>query len=667
MDMEDLRQLHLRGATGAVRTEILDGREHLVVPVIALMDTVIHAVNAESPERTPLEVLKKAAASFNGRPVMLGHPSRNGRQISANDPSVIATHGLGTVYNSRVENGKLQMEAWIDTEKAQRIAGAEYVANVRAAKPHDVSVGAFVVADSIAGTHANGRPYSASWVEANGDHLAMLPGGVGACSMAMGCGTHRAAAHLVTAEGIDMPELETLRDIPQSERDKMDASDFAGPDESFPIKTQADVDAAKSLIGKAKDPDAVKAKIIAIAKRKGLTIPKAWHMKSLRQRVVELIRGAQEDGPAEEAAEVVQYKTMQSLFGQCGESYDEAMTIIKELLAAEATPTTTDEEEAAEEEIESARVESVISHCMQMIGSLTGVMNVGRALLADDDDPGYGSMMAMADGARALLGKRHSTSDQQLVQQMHDQSVSLGADCPTSTDIRAMENVKAASEHDCNCGAHAAEGDNMTKVERVKALIAAKDSGYSADDAKWLEQVPDARLEALETQATAGMRSAATKADAEKVIADKHSADQALAAHAVGLKAKKDDEEMKAASEAKLAETEAKLKAAQAQIIPAEELNELRTLAAEKRALDAAKKAVIIGQLKTAGAFTEDELNAKPLDELQKLATLAKVDAPVDYSGRVIPRVAADAKDVFLNPPDPYSLAIAARHKTAVN
>ena len=51
--------------------------------------------------------------------------------------------------------------------------------------------------------------------------------------------------------------LEALRDIPQSERDTMDASDFAGPGESFPIKTQADVDAAKHLIGKAKDPAAI--------------------------------------------------------------------------------------------------------------------------------------------------------------------------------------------------------------------------------------------------------------------------------------------------------------------------------------------------------------------------------------------------------------------------
>ena len=59
-------------------------------------------------------------------------------------------------------------------------------------------------------------------------------------------------------------------------REEIDAEDFAGPDKSYPIVTQASVDDAASLIGKADDPDSVKAKIIAIAKRKGLTIPDAW-------------------------------------------------------------------------------------------------------------------------------------------------------------------------------------------------------------------------------------------------------------------------------------------------------------------------------------------------------------------------------------------------------
>ena len=59
-------------------------------------------------------------------------------------------------------------------------------------------------------------------------------------------------------------------------RDEIAPEDFAGPDKSYPIVNQASVDDAASLIGKADDPEAVKAKIIEIAKRKGFTIPDAW-------------------------------------------------------------------------------------------------------------------------------------------------------------------------------------------------------------------------------------------------------------------------------------------------------------------------------------------------------------------------------------------------------
>src|SRR5579859_2593532 len=71
-----------------------------------------------------------------------------------------------------------------------------------------------------------------------------------------------------------MPELQEY--IPQKERDSYDADDFAGPDRSFPVTTQAQLDAAAHLIGHAADPDAVKRKAIAIAKRKGFTLPASW-------------------------------------------------------------------------------------------------------------------------------------------------------------------------------------------------------------------------------------------------------------------------------------------------------------------------------------------------------------------------------------------------------
>lgn len=61
------------------------------------------------------------------------------------------------------------------------------------------------------------------------------------------------------------------------QRAALPASEFGDPQNRlFPILDQNDVDSAKHLIGKAKNPEAVKRRIISIAQRKGLSIPKAW-------------------------------------------------------------------------------------------------------------------------------------------------------------------------------------------------------------------------------------------------------------------------------------------------------------------------------------------------------------------------------------------------------
>lgn len=72
------------------------------------------------------------------------------------------------------------------------------------------------------------------------------------------------------------PSADVLEYIPKAERDKIPDEDFAGPDRTFPINTQAHLDAAAHLIGHAADPAAVKRKAIAIAKRKGFKLPDAW-------------------------------------------------------------------------------------------------------------------------------------------------------------------------------------------------------------------------------------------------------------------------------------------------------------------------------------------------------------------------------------------------------
>jgi hypothetical protein len=172
-----------------------NGHTHLVVPVVMLQESVIHAVNAPTPEFVPLTSLSAAPQHWNDKPLMLGHPTRDGQQISANDPSVLEAKCIGSIRHVRVKDRKLVGEAWVDIAKAIKLGAAKLVDRLRNAEPVEVSVGAFVTTNQRKGTH-RGKPYEGEWVQIVPDHLALLPESVGACSISMGCGANRAAEQL---------------------------------------------------------------------------------------------------------------------------------------------------------------------------------------------------------------------------------------------------------------------------------------------------------------------------------------------------------------------------------------------------------------------------------------------------------------------------------------
>jgi hypothetical protein len=190
------RSVHIRAAAGGhLKTATYEGREHLVVPVVALMEGVMFASNAPAPEFVPAATLAKSASGWNGEPVMLNHPAREGLKTTANHPETLERESFGRVFAARFEKNRLLMEAWLDVAKAKRVPGAEAVIErIRAGQTIEVSVGAFVEVENTAGRWA-GHEYRGIWRDVVPDHLAMLPEGVtGACSVSMGCGAMRAAS-----------------------------------------------------------------------------------------------------------------------------------------------------------------------------------------------------------------------------------------------------------------------------------------------------------------------------------------------------------------------------------------------------------------------------------------------------------------------------------------
>ena len=92
------------------------------------------------------------------------------------------------------------------------------------------------------------------------------------------------------------------RFISKAERDKADESDFAGKGKSFPILKPGDVQAAVHAMGRAGSSNlgmsALKARIIAIAKKKGWTseLPKSWQGTDATEARRETIPVSRETG-----------------------------------------------------------------------------------------------------------------------------------------------------------------------------------------------------------------------------------------------------------------------------------------------------------------------------------------------------------------------------------
>jgi len=178
----------------AIRREIFDGVDHLVVPIIALVEGVIQASNSPIPELATADVFGQFPLAWNGRPVTLDHPEVNGQKVSASQtPSIFEQESIGFLFNSRIEDGKLKTEAWINTEKVISAGSTveREISRLESGQMVEVSTGLFTEVEMRDGSF-NGRNFNGIWTSIMPDHLAILPEGTtGACSVADGCGGPR--------------------------------------------------------------------------------------------------------------------------------------------------------------------------------------------------------------------------------------------------------------------------------------------------------------------------------------------------------------------------------------------------------------------------------------------------------------------------------------------
>lgn len=160
------------------RRETFRGREHIVFPVVMLRETVVNGGFVEKASLLPW--------TWNGTPVTVHHPEDASGTITANSPQTLEQWAIGTIFNATLDGDKLKAEAWIDVELAEALSPG-LIETLEGGDPMDVSTGFYSTLVKKSGRH-NGKSYTQVHTELKPDHLALLPGDVGACSWQDGCG-----------------------------------------------------------------------------------------------------------------------------------------------------------------------------------------------------------------------------------------------------------------------------------------------------------------------------------------------------------------------------------------------------------------------------------------------------------------------------------------------
>ena len=175
-----------------IRRTTFNNRTHIIAPVV-LMTQGVHNGSAGRILYTA-EELSRMPMTWHGRPVPVMHPTdSDGSPRSCNDPDILETQSVGRVFNVEWEpnNGRLKGEIWIDEERTKEICNQmnlpDVVDMIVQGRPVEVSTGLFPE-DSGQGGIWNDEEYDASAIGIHADHLALLPGGQGACSWQDGAG-----------------------------------------------------------------------------------------------------------------------------------------------------------------------------------------------------------------------------------------------------------------------------------------------------------------------------------------------------------------------------------------------------------------------------------------------------------------------------------------------
>ncbi len=201
-------EILLANLSHKIRREKLHGREHLVAPLTLIVPGVLDG--SKGPLFYPTEEVLKDPSVWNHIPIVVNHPTENGKPTSARKSNVLNEHGIGILLNAGGKD-KLTAEGWFDIEKTQKI-DARILDALKASSPIELSTGLFTTNEPApSGSEFQGTSYDFIARNHKPDHLAILPDSVGACSIRDGCGVLVNSLEGTQSILFNQPSHESLR------------------------------------------------------------------------------------------------------------------------------------------------------------------------------------------------------------------------------------------------------------------------------------------------------------------------------------------------------------------------------------------------------------------------------------------------------------------------
>ena len=178
----------------AVKREVINGVEHIVISSFTLPDNVVM-----NGGLYPADEIAASFQSLERTLAPIEHPTdANGMFLSASDPDAIHNfHGGAFNRNVRQENGRIHVEKVVNVVEANksdkgkrlldRIEELETNDNPR---PIHTSTGVFLISEDVEGLHTNDAGQEYTWIarEMSFDHDAILLDSVGAAQPSQGVG-----------------------------------------------------------------------------------------------------------------------------------------------------------------------------------------------------------------------------------------------------------------------------------------------------------------------------------------------------------------------------------------------------------------------------------------------------------------------------------------------